>query len=316
MSATNVTPNIGLPSFVGTDKPAWLTDWNGAMNTIDTEVGSAKTDIQGQATQISGLSASVTSIGGTVSQHTTSIQTLTTETTHNTGDISTINSLIGNGTPTTTDHTIIGAINELHADQGDLANLTTTDKSSIVAAVNEVAQGGGTPSAQNVTYDNTSSGLTANNVQAAIDELAAGSVIDFDLSAHTGDASLTMDSAATLINGGLRYAFNSDYSVGKIYGAILCTGDIATYNDWHTVCSFQLAGLARSAVLNMETGNVGLLFSSGGAEFKAVTFVRLKVDTDGTVELQLKNPSTGASATTVFCVSIPACIYFLKDFGD
>lgn len=36
MSATNKTPNYELPEFVGTDKPSWLTDFNGAMTKIDT----------------------------------------------------------------------------------------------------------------------------------------------------------------------------------------------------------------------------------------------------------------------------------------
>lgn len=34
--------------------------------------------------------------------------------------------------------------------------------------------GGGGTTAENVSYDNTTSGLTATNVQAAIDEVAAG----------------------------------------------------------------------------------------------------------------------------------------------
>lgn len=36
MSATNKTTNYELPEFVGTDKPSWLTDFNGAMTKIDT----------------------------------------------------------------------------------------------------------------------------------------------------------------------------------------------------------------------------------------------------------------------------------------
>lgn len=36
MSATNKTANYELPKFVGTDKPSWLTDFNGAMTKIDT----------------------------------------------------------------------------------------------------------------------------------------------------------------------------------------------------------------------------------------------------------------------------------------
>lgn len=35
MAATNKTSNYELPLFLGTDKPSWLTDWNGAMNALD-----------------------------------------------------------------------------------------------------------------------------------------------------------------------------------------------------------------------------------------------------------------------------------------
>ena len=38
MSATNTTDNYNLPVFVGTDKPAWLVDFNGAMTAIDTQM--------------------------------------------------------------------------------------------------------------------------------------------------------------------------------------------------------------------------------------------------------------------------------------
>ena len=38
MSATNTTDNYNLPIFVGTDKPAWLVDFNGAMTAIDTQM--------------------------------------------------------------------------------------------------------------------------------------------------------------------------------------------------------------------------------------------------------------------------------------
>lgn len=151
MSATNKTAVYELPIFLGTDVPSWLTDWNGAMGDIDTAIAAAKAAADAAAstagtaaTDIVTINGQITSLQNTVGTHTTQIGTIS-------GNINTINSLIGNGTPTTTDQTIIGAINELHADQGDLANLTTTDKSSLVAAINEAAQGGG--GTETVRYD-------------------------------------------------------------------------------------------------------------------------------------------------------------------
>lgn len=118
MGATNNTTYYNLSQFVGTDKPAWLQDYNGDMTKIDAGIHQAKAAAdaaQGDATQAltdSGLNT--TAIGNIQ----TDVGNLQTAVGNNTGSITTINSLIGNGTPTTTDQTIIGAINELNAKAG------------------------------------------------------------------------------------------------------------------------------------------------------------------------------------------------------
>lgn len=152
MGHTNTTPNYNLPQFLGSDKPAWLTDVNNAMSAIDTAIAAAKA----AADNAGGAAAALaTTVGG----HTTQLETLSNTVTNQGASIvsqgnaiNTISELIGNGTPTTTDHTLIGAINELNAKEGDLADLQTTDKSSLVAAINEAAQsGGGGGSREHVT---------------------------------------------------------------------------------------------------------------------------------------------------------------------
>lgn len=136
MGHTNQTANYNLPQFVGTDKPSWLGDINDAFAAIDTAIAAA-------ASEASTADGKADALTTTVSGHTTQIGVLQNTVTTQGNTLNTVTSLIGNGTPTTTDQTIIGAINELHADQGDLDDLQTTDKSSLVAAINEVAQGGG-----------------------------------------------------------------------------------------------------------------------------------------------------------------------------
>ena len=153
MSATNATTNYSLPLFIGTDKPAWLVDWNGAMTAIDAQMKVNATAILANETAISGLST-------TVSAHTTSISTISGQITTLTtglntaqGNINTINSLIGNGEPTTSDKTLIGAINEIYG---------------------MITGGGGQEiQAVNVSFDGTASGLVATSVQAAIEEVYA-----------------------------------------------------------------------------------------------------------------------------------------------
>lgn len=54
MSHTNTTTNFGLPQFITTDKPAWLTDVNVAYQAIDTAMKNNQTaaaSAQGDATQ-------------------------------------------------------------------------------------------------------------------------------------------------------------------------------------------------------------------------------------------------------------------------
>lgn len=177
MGHTNQTANYNLPQFVGTDKPSWLGDINDAFAAIDTAIAAA-------ASEASTADGKADALGTTVSGHTTQIGTLQNTVTTQGNTLNTVTSLIGNGTPTTTDQTIIGAINELHANQGDLSDLTTTDKSSLVAAINEAAQGGGGGGA---SVEVTADGIK--NYKQLLEELYA--LVDYD--SVTTNAKLTYD---------------------------------------------------------------------------------------------------------------------------
>lgn len=151
MSSTNKTSNLELSQFIGTDSPKWLTDYNSDMQRIDAGVGTVKTQADATDLVVAGHTSSIQSNTQSIADQQTAITSLRTDVTAAQGSINTINSLIGNGEPTTTDKTIIGAINELAA---------------------EIEPSGGV-AASSVSYSNTSSGLTATNVQAAIDEVDA-----------------------------------------------------------------------------------------------------------------------------------------------
>jgi len=60
--------------------------------------------------------------------------------------------------------------------------------------------GSSTPTAQDVTYDNSTSGLTANNVQAAIDELAGDTVTAADVSYSNTTSGLTATTVQAAID--------------------------------------------------------------------------------------------------------------------
>lgn len=149
MGATNKTTYYELPIFASTDSPKWLVDWPDAMNKIDSAIHQIALQSGTSATDISNLQSSLESLSGTVTSQGSQITSLSGNITSLQGTVNTITALIGNGEPTTTDKTLIGAINEIYA-----------------------MIGGGTDlEAVNVKYDNKASGMTATNVQNAIDEL-------------------------------------------------------------------------------------------------------------------------------------------------
>ena len=293
MSATNATSNYELPIFLATDKPAWLTDWNGAMTAIDTAIHAAQAAADGAQTTASAATVDIATINASLSTITGNITSLTTAVNGNTAAINTINSLIGNGEPTTTDKTLIGAINEIYA----------------------MITGGGSTEIQaaNVSYDNTSSGLTAASVQAAIDEVYAsiGAGYDLDITAHMG--SLTPTSIFTIYSSitELSYAMNDDYSIGKVYGGI-CLGNVnLTGTDWDVVATIP-AITSMAAPTNEYSINIGTYATFAANPEGAM--IRLTFKTNGTIDVEAK--SLNAITGTVMFIPLPASLYFFEDFGD
>ena len=124
MGYTNKTTHYELPQYVATDKPKYLTDFNETMVAIDTQM---YVNAQAAATADGKAVAAKDTADGAVS----SIGTLNVqingdpENPTDTGlagdvsgidtDLNTVQSLIGSGTPTTSNQTIIGAINSIEA---------------------------------------------------------------------------------------------------------------------------------------------------------------------------------------------------------
>lgn len=68
MSHTNSTPNYNLPQFVGTDKPTWLNDVNGAFTSIDTQM---KANADSATTANTQATTAVTNTGSLTNLQTT-----------------------------------------------------------------------------------------------------------------------------------------------------------------------------------------------------------------------------------------------------
>ena len=136
MGHTNETANYNLPQFIGTDKPTWLGDVNGAMSAIDAAIAnaaSAATDAASVATN------AATVASGAVTTANAASETATAASTAASGATTTANNAAetannAQSTAVLAKGTADGAASAI----GDLSDLTTTDKTNLVSAVNEV----------------------------------------------------------------------------------------------------------------------------------------------------------------------------------
>lgn len=146
MAYSNTTPNYDLPQYVGTDIPNPLTDFNGAMSTIDSTmkeiadgVGASDADIaalkvqngsEQLATTAQTLSGAVNELDADINGSNGIDSRLTTVETNQTADESTLSTAVANLS------TVTGKVSALETQNGN-AVLTTTAQ-TLSGAVNEL----------------------------------------------------------------------------------------------------------------------------------------------------------------------------------
>lgn len=195
MAHTNQTAHYHLPQYVGTDIINPLTDTNGAYEAIDTaiyEVGQTASEMSSDIDALkiqngdSALDTTAQTLSGAINELKSGADGLASRVAVNETDISTLQTQMSTATGniTTLNTSVAGLQTEMagKASATALNNLTTkvgtgnlnTSAQNCVDAINEVLAeipSGGSVSADDVTYDNTDSGLTATNAQDAIDEV-------------------------------------------------------------------------------------------------------------------------------------------------
>lgn len=226
---TNSTSNYELSQFVGTDKPTFLGDYNGDMLKIDTAIAgvgvtaSAADSKADSAITAAGSAASTASDAATLANtaNTNANSALATAGNAATAASAAQSSADAADTKATAAQTAATAADTkataANTAIGDLTQLSTTDKTDLVAAINEVNAKPAGGAAEDITYDNTDSGLTATDVQSAIDELAqqggGASIIATATAGQTWAAQLTY-----------LKTFYDALSLSQKYHAVLHTG--------------------------------------------------------------------------------------------
>ena len=177
---------------------------------------------------------------------------------------------------------------------GTLANLETTDKSSLVNAVNEVNTATGT--AQSTA--NTAN-TTANSAKTEADGLQSYLTLT-----NTGTVSPTniTISAGSITNKNVRYASNADGTLGKLYGYIYGISIPGA-------TTITISGLPFDV---SEQFNVdGILFAQNLND-KTLYYPTITFNTNNTATINFSSNFAGANMN----IYMGASVLFIKNFGD
>lgn len=215
------------------------------------------------------------------------------------GDITTLT--------TTIKSDLVSAVNEVNASAskvGDLTTLNTTAKNTLVAAINEVY-------AEAIKVgDLTDLDTTAkNNVVSAINEVKSN-IDNFNLTTYNviPEANISVNTGTLSIKD-ITVAKNSDGSLAKIYGSVggyvngAGTYTITISNTGLSPTSgftIKNAGMRRTHILD---NNVNVYIPSG---------IDISIDTNGDIEISL----TVSASVIDYVIYLWPCLYWITDFGD
>lgn len=238
MASTNHTSNYNLSQFLGTDKPAWLADYNQDMSKIDTQM---KNNADAASTADGKAVTNATNIG-------------------------------------------------------TLANLTTTAKTDLVSATNEINATAGTANATSIAAS-----TAANAAKTEADALKAY------LSITQNNKINVSVSGGTIGNiNDVYYALNAAGTLGKVYGRLRVAVNTSG------VCTVTLpVPVSTSEAFTIAAGCYYTVVNSSNTTtiMNARDFT---VNTNGTITLELPTGQNGTNITIWF----PPCLYFFTDFGD
>ena len=138
MASTNKTTNYELSQYIGTDKPTYLSDYNGDMLKIDTAM-------KANADNISTAVSSIESVTVVANQANATANTASTNASNAVSTANSASTTAGNAQSTansalSTATTAQSTANTNSASIGDLSTLDTFTKTDLVSAINEVVE--------------------------------------------------------------------------------------------------------------------------------------------------------------------------------
>lgn len=274
MSHTNSTANLGLPQFIGSDKPTWLGDVNGAFSAIDSYAGTNDAAVAAAASDATSAISQASAAVSTANNANTTAGNASTAANNAVGVANNAVAIAGVVDTKvglladlhTTDRTsIVNAINEVKDAEGDLTQLTTTDKSSLVAAVNEVAQGG---ASANIRY---------NDVAHTIEVYDNGAWVTAITNIYPGS-----------YKGAIIYSVSSStpWPFKILYLTLSISGSNVVYVATDSIQTFNNSGIPNASGYGLEASAVELVGTtmnftpSNGSNYKSMNVAANNTEAD------------------------------------
>ena len=245
MTATNKTLVYELPIFVGTDKPTWLGDFNGAMNTIETGLVDAKnsstTVIQTANTALNIANSAKADVAAATSASNNAVAIATTA--KNTADAATATATQAATTANTANTNATNAVTTANAASANASQALTTvngintNPPAVFGVARATNDNEGMPaspvifamtpvSQQGMTWVSSSNGYRVDKAGVYFVTVEGG----VQASDTEGALWITRNRAGTIAN--LRYAIcpagTTEYTVNVTSILTLNTGDIIT----------------------------------------------------------------------------------------
>lgn len=212
---------------------------------------------------------------------------------------------------TTTDKTdLVSAINEIDSDIstvdgkiGTLASLNTTDKTDVVSAINEV----------NTAVGSVLTPFNLSNYHSAVRESADSDTPQITIGRFYPTLAEFTANATNIssVNCAINCASNSDGSIGKIYGMMYCTVNytLSAANGYPCL-------RFRCSDFNVAVPDEGYNISSAGVNYSlsGINSADIYIGSDGYIYMYGRKNGEASSAAWQ-CVYNP-CLLFFTDFGD
>ena len=246
------TVNYELCQYEGSDKTSYLVNYNGDMLKIDTAIKNAADAAASAQTKANTADSKADTNAGNISTLNTQINGeggLAADIVSLRGSVNTITSLIGNGEPTTTDKTLIGAINELNSGLGEIKTdltgaivLTAVNSNVVVLEADGVKTYNEMLSDLLTAFNTYLSGLD-NDVKVEAVRLDMGSIKVMDVNGYvfTNNSTVnTLDYASELVDATNMSIYNVHVASTSIFvrtDIALADGTISVHNSGSTVAA-------------------------------------------------------------------------------